>query len=140
MRHLAHKRGFGRTTSHRIAMFRNMVTSLLAFEKITTTLPKAKELRRVAEKMITLGKKGTLAHRRAALGFVREEKVVAKIFSSLAERYKTRPGGYTRIFKLGYRAGDAAPMAVIELVDRDAANEPKRRTRKPAKQEEQAKA
>lgn len=135
MRHLALKRGFGRTTSHRIAMFRNMVTSLLAFEKITTTLPKAKELRRIAEKMITLGKKGTLDKRRAALGYVREEKVVTKLFGPLAERYKTRPGGYTRIFKLGYRAGDAAPMAVIELVDRDAANEPKRRTRKPAKEE-----
>ncbi|MBF0291325.1 MAG: 50S ribosomal protein L17 [Nitrospinae bacterium] len=135
MRHLALKRGFGRTTSHRIAMFRNMVTSLLEFEKITTTLPKAKELRRIAEKMITHGKKGTLAQRRLALGYVREEKVVGKLFGPLAERYKTRPGGYTRIFKLGYRAGDAAPMAVIELVDRDAANEPKRRTRKPAKEE-----
>lgn len=139
MRHLAHKRGFGRTTSHRVAMFRNMATSLLAFEKITTTLPKAKELRSVAEKMITLGKKGTLSHRRAALSFIRDEKVVGKIFSALAERYKSRQGGYTRIYKLGYRAGDAAPMAVIELVDRDTAYEPKRRTRKPAKQEDQTK-
>ncbi len=117
-------------------MFRNMVTSLLEYERITTTLARAKELRRIADKMITLGKKGALPARRKALGYVRTKKVVAKLFSGLAERYKDRPGGYTRIYKLGTRAGDNAPMAMIELVDRDLAAMPKKRVRRlPAKEE-----
>lgn len=111
-------------------MFRNMVTSLLEYERITTTLPKAKELRRVADNMITLGKKGTLPARRKALGYVRSKGVVAKLFSSLSERYKERPGGYTRIYKLGSRTGDCAPMAMIELVDRDASALAKKRVRR----------
>ena len=130
MRHLKTKKNFSRTDSHQRAMFRNMVTSLLEYEKITTTLPKAKELRRVADRMITLGKNGSLAHRRRAIGFVRSKNIVHKLFSSLAERYKERPGGYTRIYKLGVRAGDNAPMAVIELVDRDPAAMPKRRVKR----------
>ncbi|MBI4665555.1 MAG: 50S ribosomal protein L17 [Nitrospinae bacterium] len=132
MRHLKQKKHFSRTTSHRVSMFRNMVSSLLAFERITTTLPKAKELRRVAEQMVTLGKKGSLAHRRKALSFVRGKDVVAKLFGPLAERYKDRPGGYTRIYKLGFRVGDSAPMAIVELVDRDESAAPKKRTRKAA--------
>lgn len=137
MRHLKKKKRFSRTTSHSKAMFRNMVTSLLEFERITTTEPKAKALRGHAERMITLGKKGTLAHRRRALAFVRSKEAVAKLFGGLAERYKDRPGGYTRIYKLGRRAGDNAPMAVIELVDRDPSAMPRKRTRRiPA--EEQA--
>jgi len=131
MRHLKKRKSFSRTSSHRTAMFRNMVTSLLEYERITTTLPKAKALRSYAEKMVTLGKKGTLASRRRALGFVRSKKVVAKLFDELADRYKDRPGGYTRVFKLAVnRAGDNAQMAIIELVDRDVSAMPKRRTRK----------
>lgn len=137
MRHLKKEKKLNRTTSHGKAMFRNMVTSLLEFERITTTLPKAKALRSHAERMITLGKKGTLAHRRRALAFVRSKGAVAKLFGGLAERYKDRPGGYTRIYKLGRRVGDNAPMAVIELVDRDPSAMPRKRTRRlPA--EEQA--
>ncbi len=108
-------------------MLRNMVTSLLEYEKITTTLSKAKELRRHAEKMVTLGKRGDLGSRRRALGYVRSKSVVHKLFTGLAERYKERNGGYTRIYKLGARVGDNAPMAVIELVDRDPSAMPKRR-------------
>lgn len=130
MRHLRKKKNFSRTSAHMEAMSRNMVTSLLEYEKITTTLPKAKLLRRVADRMITLGKKGTLAHRRRALGYVRSKGVAHKLFTSLAERYKERNGGYTRIYKLGNRVGDNAPMAVIELVDRDPAAAPKRRIRR----------
>jgi large subunit ribosomal protein L17 len=110
-------------------MFRNMTTSLLKYERITTTLPKAKELRKSVEGMITLGKKGSLANRRKAAGFVRESEVVSKLFSTLAERYKERPGGYTRIYKLGRRTGDNAPMAIIELVERDPSAAPKKRVR-----------
>jgi len=127
MRHLKRKTTFGKSGSHRIAMLRNMVTSLLEYEKITTTLSKAKELRRHAEKIITLGKKGDLGSRRRALGYVRSKSVTHKLFAILAERYKERNGGYTRIYKLGARVGDNAPMAVIELVDRDPSAMPKRR-------------
>ena len=112
------------------AMSRNMATSLLEYEKITTTLPKAKQLRSVVERMITLGKKGALADRRRALGYIRLKGVVHKLFSELAERYKDRQGGYTRIYKLGYRMGDNAPMAVIELVERNPNAMPKRRVRR----------
>lgn len=112
------------------AMSRNMATSLLEYEKITTTLPKAKQLRSVAERMITLGKKGGLADRRRALGYIRLKGVVHKLFGELAERYKDRQGGYTRIYKLGYRVGDNAPMAVIELVERNPNAMPKRRVRR----------
>jgi len=100
-------------------MFSNMVVSLLIHEQINTTLPKAKELRRVADKMITLGKRGTLHTRRQAFSFLRDDGAVSKLFSALADRYKDRSGGYTRVLKAGYRYGDNAPMAVIELVDRD---------------------
>ncbi|WP_299438015.1 50S ribosomal protein L17 [uncultured Rhodospira sp.] len=119
MRHGMAHRKFSRTKSHRKAMFANMALSLLKHEQITTTLPKAKELRPVAEKLITLGKRGDLHARRQAFSAIRDEAVVAKLFSTLADRYKSRPGGYTRVLKAGFRYGDAAPMAVIELVDRD---------------------
>ncbi len=130
MRHLKQKKNFSRTDSHQRAMFRNMVTSLLQYERITTTLPKAKELRRIADRMITLGKNGSLAHRRRAISYVKSKNVVHKLFDSLADRYKERSGGYTRIYKLGARVGDNAPMAVIELVDRDPAAMPKRRVKR----------
>ncbi|NQV47962.1 MAG: 50S ribosomal protein L17 [Rhodospirillaceae bacterium] len=113
-------RKLNRTSSHRKAMFANMVVSLLTHEQITTTLPKAKELRGIADKMITLGKRGDLHARRQASSYMRDDAAVAKLFSGLAERYKERPGGYTRVLKAGNRYGDCAPMAVIELVDRDA--------------------
>lgn len=116
MRHGKFGKKLGRTTSHRIAMLRNMVTSLLKHEKIVTTDIKAKELRRVADKMITLGKRGDLHARRQALSFVREPETVGKLFSELSARYKDRSGGYTRIIKTGYRKGDNAPMSVIEFV------------------------
>ena len=119
MRHRMSGRKLNRTSSHRKAMFSNMVTSLLDHEQITTTLPKAKELRRIADKMITLGKRGDLHARRQALSVIKDTEVVGKLFSSLAERYKERNGGYTRVLKAGNRYGDCAPMAVLELVDRD---------------------
>lgn len=119
MRHRHGYRRLNRTASHRKAMLANMAVSLLNHEQIKTTLPKAKELRRVADKMITLGKKGTLHSRRQAASFLRDDVAVAKLFAVLAERYQDRPGGYTRVLKAGFRHGDAAPMAVIELVDRD---------------------
>ncbi len=121
MNHRKTGRKLGRTSAHRKALFRNMVTSLLEHEQIRTTDAKAKELRGVAEKMITLGKKGTLHARRNALRTIRSKDVTSKVFDELAERYKDRPGGYTRVIKLGQRPGDAAPMAIIELVDRDQA-------------------
>jgi large subunit ribosomal protein L17 len=136
MRHLKDKKHLGRTGTHRKAMFRNMVTSLLEIERITTTHAKARELRRIAERMITLGKGGTLAHRRKALGYVRTTPVVAKLFAELAERYKDRPGGYCRIYKLGPRPGDNAPMSVIELVDRNEEALPKKRVRRLAESQE----
>ena len=119
MRHRMSGRKLNRTSSHRKAMFSNMAASLLRHEQISTTLPKAKELRSIADKMITLGKRGDLHARRQAHSFLQDGEVVAKLFDSLADRYKDRPGGYTRVLKAGFRYGDAAPRAVIELVDRD---------------------
>lgn len=120
MRHNKSGRRLGRKTSHRIAMFRNMVTSLLNHERIITTDAKAKEIRSVAEKMITLGKRGDLHAQRQAAAYIREKSVVTKLFSTIAPRYKERAGGYTRIIKLGQRLGDAASMSVIELVEEGA--------------------
>jgi len=117
MRHGKSGRRLGRTTSHREAMFRNLVTSFLNHEKITTTDAKAKEIRSVAEKMITLGKRGDLHSLRQAASYIREKSVVTKLFSTIAPRYKDRPGGYTRIIKLGIRQGDAAAVSLIELVE-----------------------
>ncbi len=119
MRHRNSGRKLNRTSSHRKAMFRNMATALLKHEQIKTTLPKAKELRPVVERMITLGKRGNLHARRQALGYLRDEKIVGKLFEDLADRYGNRQGGYTRVLKAGFRYGDSAPMAFIELVDRD---------------------
>ena len=119
MRHRHGGRKLNRTSSHRKAMFSNMAVALLTHEQIKTTLPKAKELRRVADKMITLGKRGTLHARRRAHAYLRDDSAVSKLFGALAERYKERSGGYTRVMKAGFRYGDSAPMAVIELVDRD---------------------
>ena len=119
MRHGVAGRKLGVTSSHRKAMFRNMAVALLKHEQITTTLPKAKELRPVAEKLITLGKRGGLHARRQAISQLQDERIVAKLFSTLADRYRARPGGYCRVLKAGIRYGDAAPMAIIELVDRD---------------------
>lgn len=119
MRHGNTGRRLGRTTSHREAMFRNLVTSFLNHEKIVTTDAKAKEIRSVAEKMITLGKRGDLHALRQAASYIREKSIVTKLFTTIAPRYKDRPGGYTRIIKLGNRLGDAAPMSVIELVEEE---------------------
>src|SRR5487761_406686 len=121
MRHGVAGRKLGVTSSHRQAMFRNMAVALIKHEQITTTLPKAKELRPVAERLITLGKRGGLHARRQAYAELRDETIVAKLFGALADRYRTRAGGYTRVLKAGMRHGDAADMAVIELVDRDPA-------------------
>jgi large subunit ribosomal protein L17 len=118
MNHRKNGRKLGRTGAHRKALFRNMVTSLLDHEQIRTTDAKAKELRGVAERMITLGKKGTLHARRRALRTIRSKEVTSKVFDELADRFRERPGGYTRVIRLGQRPGDAAPMAIIELVDR----------------------
>ena len=123
MRHRKSGRRLGRTSAHRKAMYRNMVTSLLEHERIQTTDSKAKELRRVAERMITLGKRGDLHARRRAMRVIRDKGVTAKLFDQLAERFRDRPGGYTRVVKLGNRVGDAAPLSVIELMDRPEANE-----------------
>ena len=121
MRHGFTGRRLNRTSSHRKAMLSNMAVSLLTHEQITTTLPKAKEIRRVADRMVTLGKRGDLHARRQAASYLRDDAAVSKLFSVLAERFKERPGGYTRVLKAGFRHGDAAPMAVVELVDRDPA-------------------
>jgi len=119
MRHGMSGRKFSRTSSHRKAMFENMAAALLKHEQITTTLPKAKDLRPIVEKLITLGKRGGLHCRRQALSMLQDTTVTEKLFSAIAERYKERQGGYMRIVKAGFRYGDSAPMAVIELVDRD---------------------
>ncbi len=116
MRHRKAGRKLNRTAAHRKAMLRNMVTSLLEHERIVTTVPKAKETRRVAEKMITLGKRGDLHARRQALAYIRSREVVAKLFDELSTQYADRNGGYTRIIRTGNRYGDAAPMAIVELV------------------------
>ena len=121
MRHGVAGRKLGVTTSHRFAMFRNMAHALIKHEQITTTLPKAKELRPVAEKLITLGKRGGLHARRQAYAQLRDDVIVDKLFTTIAERYRTRAGGYCRVMRAGIRHGDAASMAVIELVDRDVA-------------------
>jgi large subunit ribosomal protein L17 len=121
MRHGVGGRKLGVTSTHRAAMFRNMAVALIKHEQITTTLPKAKELRPVAEKLITLGKRGGLHARRQAYAQLRDDIIVTKLFDVLAERYKTRAGGYCRVLKAGVRYGDAADMAVIELMDRDPA-------------------
>lgn len=118
MRHGNSNRKLNRTSSHRAAMFRNMVTSLLKHEVIKTTLPKAKELRKFAEPLITLGKTATLANRRLAFSRLRDRDIVGKLFGELGPRYNTRNGGYLRILKCGFRNGDNAPMAFVELVDR----------------------
>ena len=121
MRHGVSGRKLNVTSSHRAAMFRNMAHALLKHEQITTTLPKAKELRPVAEKLITLGKRGGLHARRQAQSQLQDDVLVNKLFSALADRYKARNGGYTRVLKAGMRHGDMATMAIIELVDRDVA-------------------
>jgi len=119
MRHGFKHRLLNRTSSHRKAMFSNMVVSLITHEQIKTTLPKAKELRRFADKMVTLGKNGSLHARRQAFAFLRDDAAVIKLFGTLADRYKERQGGYSRVLKAGFRYGDNAPLAFIELVDRD---------------------
>ena len=119
MRHGKVHRKLNRTAEHRRAMFANMCAALIKHEQIVTTLPKAKDLRRVADRLITLAKRGDLHARRLAFARIRDEAMVAKLFDTLGPRYAERPGGYTRVMKAGFRYGDSAPMAVIELVDRD---------------------
>ncbi len=119
MRHGLSGRKLGKTSSHRKAMFANMAAALIKHEQITTTLPKAKELRPVVEKLITLGKKGGMHNRRQAYAVLRDDAIVAKLFGVLATRYASRSGGYARVLRAGFRYGDAAPMGVIEFVDRD---------------------
>ena len=121
MRHRNAGRKLNRTASHRRALFSSMAAALIKHEQIVTTLPKAKELKRVADRLITLAKRGNLHSRRLALSRVRDEAMVGKLFDTLGPRYADRPGGYTRVLKAGFRYGDAAPMALIELVDRDPA-------------------
>ncbi len=137
MRHRHGLRKLNRTSSHRLAMLRNMTVSLLKHEAIKTTLPKAKELRRVAEPIITLGKTPTLANRRLAFDRLRDREMVVKLFDELGPRYKARNGGYLRILKMGFRVGDNAPMAYVELLDRPAEAEAGKdeEARKPAKRE-----
>jgi large subunit ribosomal protein L17 len=118
MRHRHGLRKLNRTSEHRLAMFRNLANSLITHEAIKTTLPKAKELRRIVEPLITLGKEPTLANRRLAFDRTRDRAVVTKLFEELGPRFKARPGGYTRILKMGFRVGDNAPLAFVELVDR----------------------
>jgi large subunit ribosomal protein L17 len=136
MRHKIAGRKLGVTTSHRLAMFRNMATSLLKHEQITTTLPKAKELRPYVERIITLGKRGGLHARRQAYAQIMDERVVDKLFTTIADRYRERSGGYCRVLKAGIRYGDAAEMAVIELVDRDPAAKGQDSGPKPEREEE----
>lgn len=119
MRHRKSGRKLNRTSTHRRAMFQNMAAALIKHEQIKTTLPKAKELRPIVEKFITLAKQGGLANRRLAIARLQDKEMVSKLFDVLGERYAERPGGYTRVLKAGFRYGDAAPMAIIELVDRD---------------------
>ena len=141
MRHGDGLRKLGRTTSHRLAMFRNMTVSLLRHEEIKTTLPKAKELRRVVEPMITLGKKPSLANRRIAFDRLRDREIVGKLFDDLGKRYAKRSGGYLRILKMGFRKGDNAPLALVTLLDRvDATAEPKPQEKKKPEEKKAAKA
>ena len=137
MRHGVSGRKLNRTTSHRLAMFRNMVTSLLNHERIYTTVFKAKEMRRWAEWMITLGKHGDLHSRRQALSVIREKNVVYKVFEELAKRYQDRAGGYTRIVKVGFRRGDASPMCMLELIT-DGGEKAKKKSKKSKKKAEAA--
>ncbi len=145
MRHGDGLRKLGRTSSHRLAMLRNMTVSLLRHEEITTTLPKAKELRRVVEPMITLGKKPSLANRRLAFDRLRDRGIVEKLFDDLGPRYAKRNGGYLRILKAGFRKGDNAPLALVTLMDRPdpaatpAADEPKKGADKAAKKDKKEK-
>mgnify|MGYP000929430954 CR=1 FL=1 len=124
MRHRHGLRKLNRTSEHRAAMLRNMCVSLLQHEAIKTTVPKAKELRRVVEPLITLAKEATVANRRLAFARLHDRDVVVKLFNELGPRFANRPGGYTRILKMGFRVGDNAPMALVELVDRPEINEP----------------
>lgn len=133
MRHQLSHRKLGRTTSHRLAMLRNMVFSLVKHEKIETTLPKAKELRCLADRIITIGKRNTLVARRQVFDVLRSKDAVGKVFSKLAPRFMARQGGYTRIYKLGYRLGDSAPMAVIEYLPEDLVPEEKKKASKKKK-------
>lgn len=126
MRHNKSGRRLGRTTSHRVAMFRNMVTSFLNHERITTTDAKAKELRSIADKMITLGKRGDLHALRQAASYIREKSIVTKLFTTIGPRFADRPGGYTRIIKLGLRPGDNAQLSMIELVEAEFTPKPKK--------------
>lgn len=130
MRHLKSGRKLGRTSAHRLALTRNLVTSLVKYERIETTLPKAKEMRSPAEKLISLAKKGTLHAQRNAFKMIRDKTILKKLFDTIGPRYAERNGGYTRIYKLGNRLGDCAPMAILELVDRDLAAAPKRKEKK----------
>ena len=145
MRHLKSGRQLSRNSAHRWALMRNMITALLREEKIRTTDPKAKELRRWADRVITLGKRGSLHARRQALGIVQDKAVVRKLFDTIAPRFKDRPGGYTRIIKLGIRRGDAAQMSLIELVGAEGEKETRktgekkgRRARRRQRQQEAA--
>jgi len=143
MRHLKSGRKLNRSSSHRKAMWRNMVTSLLLHEKVQTTDPKAKELRRWADRMVTLGKRGTLHARRQALAFVRSRNAVKKLFEEIAPRFRDRPGGYTRITKIGPRRGDAAALSMIELTERgdralSEAEKKRERKRKAAQKKQEA--
>lgn len=131
-------RKLGRTSSHKEAMFRNMVTSVIKHERIRTTDTKAKEIRKIAEKMITLGKRGDLHARRQALAFVRDKEMVKKLFGELSERYRERNGGYTRIIKAGYRVGDNAPISILELIS-DEKKKEKAETKGKVKKKEKAK-
>jgi large subunit ribosomal protein L17 len=141
MRHGTGLRKLGRTSSHRLAMLRNMTVSLLRHEEITTTLPKAKELRRVVEPMITLGKKPSLANRRLAFDRLRDRDIVAKLFDDLGKRYSKRNGGYLRILKTGFRKGDNAPLALVTLMDRvEPTAEPKPEEKKKTEEKKTAKA
>jgi large subunit ribosomal protein L17 len=142
MRHLKSGRKLNRTSAHRKALFRNLVTALLEHEQVRTTDAKAKELRRVADKMVTLGKRGDLHARRQAAAYIRRRSVITKLFTEVAERFRARAGGYTRIVKIGTRHGDAAPMSVIELTDRgeeSKAEAEKKRERRRRQAEKKAK-
>ena len=138
MRHGKSGRKLGRTSSHRLAMFRNMVTSLLEHERIYTTEAKAKELRRWADWMITLGKRGDLHARRQALQIIRDKSVVHKLFTDLAQRYQARSGGYTRTVKVGFRVGDGAPLSLIELMAGETEKKKKRKTKAPKARKKKA--
>lgn len=137
MKHAVKTRRFGKTESHRNMMFRNLVTSLIKHGRVETTLPKAKELRSWGDKMITLGKRGDLHARRQALSVITEKEVVKKLFDEIAPLYQDREGGYTRVIRLGHRTGDAAPMAVIELVGKRGAEKKAAKTKKKKKKKEE---